>query len=286
MEKYDLSAWYDMTLKSEVFFEGIGLHTGEMCSVKVYPLEKGAGVRLRRVDVDNGDFGVLRPDLVVPGPLCTLLCNEYNVTVQTVEHLLAAIAGLGIVDVEIAVMGPEVPILDGSARPFVEAFLVAGMSEVEEREKGFERPHAVRQEDVTYEPAGYGVLHMRVAVAFDHPLIGEQVWAGEITPRIFIDEISGARTFILEKDLGPAQAAGMVKGASLERGILFGENGEVVNQEGLRFADEVVRHKVLDALGDLALAGGRVPWGRYDLVKPGHAANNALLREIVNKEVV
>jgi UDP-3-O-[3-hydroxymyristoyl] N-acetylglucosamine deacetylase len=265
------------TVAKAVKAHGVGVHSGVAAGVVIRP--GGNGIVLHRVDGRKARFE-LRADLVKPTPLCTFLVNEDGATLSTVEHMLAAFHGLGITDGEVEVDGPEVPILDGSALPWVRLLADCRVT--------LEGPAAVLRvtqdrsvvvDDRRLAAAPAEALEMDCRVDFAHPLIGPQAWRGVVSEEVFIREIAPARSFILERELKAARGAGFAKGATLEGGVLFLDDGKVANPEGLRFADEPVRHKVLDAIGDLFMAGRPVV-GAFTLERPGHAANNALLREI------
>lgn len=270
-----------MTVGGAVKTAGIGVHSGEMARVVLRPAEAGQGIVFVRTDAGNARFALV-PEMVQAMPMCTLLKNGDGVTLSTVEHLMAAFAGLGVTDVTVEVEGPEVPILDGSALPWVGLIDAAGRVRLE----GAVAPLVVRDEIVQEENgrrlavAPADVWALDVSIGFAHPAIGAQRFGGVVTEDWFRREIAPARTFIIEKDLKVAQAHGMAKGAALEGGVLFLDDGTVANPEGLRFPDEPVRHKVLDAMGDLYVAG-RPLRGRFDLTAPGHAANNRLLRGLL-----
>lgn len=271
-----------VTLAKEVRLGGIGLHSGEQAEVVLRPGKAGAGV----VFVAGGEEIPARPGLVRAMPLCTLL-DWRDFKLSTVEHLLAALHGLGVDAVRIEVDGPEVPVLDGSALPWVEAIDAAGRVELEaprawlQVEKALEIKDGLKVLRALPETAPEeGRLDVRVAVDYPHPLIGSQTWHGVVDEEVFRKQIAPARTFVLEREINAAREAGLIKGGSLENAVVFGDDGTVKNPEGLRFADEPVRHKVLDALGDFYMAG-RMVWGRLDLTLPGHAMNNRLLRAMV-----
>ena len=268
------------TLKATVARMGVGLHSGEVAEVVLRPATAGTGV----VIVRGGARTAVRAARVRGTPLSTQVDLEGGQTLATVEHLMAALHALGVDNVEIEVGGPEVPILDGSALPWVEAIDEAGRTEL-----GAERGWLRVEEPVEYRdglkvlralPHKAEGLWVRAAVEFDHPLIGSQTWEGKVDEDTFRHLIAPARTFVMEADIEQAKAAGLIKGGNLENAVVFGKNGKVLNPDGLRFDDEPVRHKVLDAVGDLYM-DGRPLWARLDLTWPGHAVNNMLLRKLV-----
>jgi UDP-3-O-[3-hydroxymyristoyl] N-acetylglucosamine deacetylase len=273
-----------VTLAKEVSIRGIGLHSGVGAEVVLRPATGAeAGVVLRRGDVSMGEFR-LHPDMVKRSPLCTLLENEHGVNVSTVEHLLSALHGLRVDSVVIEINGPEVPILDGSALPWVELIDSVGRVELAYDRNWLEvaSPQVEDSEGrvLLANPEPRKGLRVECVVDFPHPAIGRQEWKGLVDEATYRRNIAPARTFVLERDIAAAQAAGLAKGGSLENAVVFGDDGSVKNPGGLRFADEPVRHKVLDVVGDLYMAGRPVS-GVFHMNLPGHIANNLLLRKIV-----
>jgi UDP-3-O-[3-hydroxymyristoyl] N-acetylglucosamine deacetylase len=305
-----------ITLKKDIEVQGVGLHSGVPCEVVLRP-SVGGRVLLRR-GVEETDELVLSPENVGifsrPSPLCTRLENEFGVRIATVEHLLSALHGLGVTSCIVDISAEEVPILDGSAWPWVEAIDRAERMLIDETNMpvlNIEKPVIFESEGrvltaepgakprgVSGAPSGAGcrflpdlpggiLAHERVgdlqvgcAVDFPHPAIGRQTWQGVVDEATYRREIAPARTFVLECDVAAAQAAGLAKGGGLHNAVVFGDNGQVLNPEGLRFPDEPVRHKVLDFIGDIYLAG-RVVSGAFHLTAPGHTANAGLLRRVV-----
>lgn len=272
-----------VTLARDVSIKGVGLHSGVGAEVVLRPSVNGGGVVLRRGDVTGGEFR-LEPGLVQVSPLCTLLKNSTDVTLSTVEHLLSALHGLRVDSVIVEINGPEVPILDGSALPWVELIDEAGRVETQAERHWLrvEKPTVLDAEGRVLLANPDARLGMRAecVIEFPHPMIGRQVWKGVLDEETYRREIAPARTFVQEKDIAAAQAAGLAKGGSLQNAVVFGADGSVKNPEGLRFSDEPVRHKVLDLLGDLYMAG-RVVSGAFAVTAPGHVANNQLLRKLV-----
>lgn len=272
-----------VTLAKEVHLAGVGLHSGVGAEVVLKPGLPEGGVVLRRGDVSDGGF-TLSPGLVRASPLCTLLENDKGVMLSTVEHLFSALHALRVDSVVIEVNGPEVPILDGSALPWVELIDDAGRVETKMARHVLKVAKPVVEDAegrvLLAEPDPRPGLRVECTVDFPHTLIGVQVWRGVVDEETFRREIAPARTFVMEKDIAAAQAAGLAKGGSLENALVFGENGDVLNEGGLRFVDEPVRHKVLDFVGDVYLQG-QVVQGRFALTAPGHVANNRLLRKVV-----
>jgi UDP-3-O-[3-hydroxymyristoyl] N-acetylglucosamine deacetylase len=276
-----------VTLAKDVSIKGVGLHSGVGAEVVLRPSLAGGGVVLRRGDVTGGEFR-LEPGMVQKSPLCTLLDNGHGVMLSTVEHLLSALHGLRVDSVIVEINGPEVPILDGSALPWVELIDEAGRLELEIERQWLkvERPVVEDSEGrvLLANPDARLGLRVECVIDFPHPAIGRQTWQGVVDEAVYRREIAPARTFVQEKDIEAAQRAGLAKGGSLENAVVFGEDGTVKNPGGLRFADEPVRHKVLDLIGDIYMAG-RCVSGAFAVTAPGHVANNNLLRKIVLGDV-
>ncbi|MBI1308876.1 MAG: UDP-3-O-[3-hydroxymyristoyl] N-acetylglucosamine deacetylase [Proteobacteria bacterium] len=267
------------SLRQEASTRGVGVHSGVESRVILRPAVAGSGVCFKV----GGKVLPVAPGLVKPSPLCTLLDDGAGASLSTVEHLMSALHALGLDNVLVEVDGPELPILDGSALPWVELIDQAGRVELEAERVWLrvEKGEVVEEHGrvLAAEPDARAGLRLEVHVDFPHPQIGKQAWRGVMDEATYRREIAPARTFVLEKDIAAARAAGFAKGGSLDNAVVFGENGAVLNPGGLRFADEPVRHKVLDAVGDLYMAG-RPVWGKFALTMPGHTANNRLLRKI------
>jgi UDP-3-O-[3-hydroxymyristoyl] N-acetylglucosamine deacetylase len=267
------------TLTTPVEQAGIGLHSGQETLVRLLP-RATAGIEI----TINGQPLPLHPAHVRPTPLCTTLAAG-NVTLSTPEHLFAALHGLGVFAVKIEVTGaPEIPILDGSAQPWVALIDAAGRTPLATMPLPLKvrRPLTYRQAErvLSATPPPDGELTIACTIDFPHPLIGRQSWAGVMNEDIFRSQIAPARSFALQAEVEAAQAAGLLRGATLASGVLFMADGTVANPEGLRFPDEPVRHKVLDFLGDSFLTG-RSLIGQFTLVATGHSANNQLLQQLL-----
>lgn len=250
------------------------------------PAEADTGIRFRRVDLTNGT----RSTVVSAGrrnvnstQLCTELRNEDGVSVMTVEHLLAALAGAGVDNVDVHVSGPEIPILDGSAREFLAAIDDAGIQKLD-FERGYIRvlrPVSLQigQSSASFEPDDRSMIETRID--FPHEAIGRQEIAFELSPSAFRSQISDARTFGFLSQAEQLRALGYGLGASLDNTIVLDDRG-VMNAEGLRFEDEFVRHKALDACGDLLIAGAPII-GKYSSVRGGHQLNHAALNCLMSQ---
>ncbi|PZP40219.1 MAG: UDP-3-O-[3-hydroxymyristoyl] N-acetylglucosamine deacetylase [Pseudomonas fluorescens] len=273
-----------VTLAKEVHITGVGLHSGVGAEVILRPNLVGTGVVLKRGNMTGGDFP-MGADLVKASPLCTLLENGNGITLSTVEHLMSALHGLHVDSVIIEVNGPEVPILDGSALPWVNLIDEAGRVELDAPRTWLKVAKPVVEDSegrvLLANPDPRTGLRVECNIDFPHPAIGRQVWRGVVDEEVYRREIAPARTFVMQRDIAAAQAAGLAKGGSLENAVVFGDEGGVLNPGGLRFPDEPVRHKVLDLIGDVFMQG-RCVSGAFAVTAPGHTANNYLLRKIVS----
>jgi UDP-3-O-[3-hydroxymyristoyl] N-acetylglucosamine deacetylase len=279
---WPLAASARRTLAGPVTVSGIGLHSGASVTLTLMPAGGDSGLWFRRADVTDRDPMIpARWDHVVDTRLCTVLGNAAGVTVSTVEHLMAALAGLGIDNAEMVVDGPELPVMDGSSAAFVaEIEAVGTVAQAAPR-------HAIRLIDtvtvqdgdstVSLCPAPRG-LTIDAAIDFDSPVIGRQRRVVQISADSFRDELADARTFGFRHEVEGLRAMGLARGGSLDNAVVI--DGEaVMNPDGLRHPDEFVRHKALDALGDLYLAGHPII-GMYQGHRPSHRINNLLLRAL------
>lgn len=245
------------------------------------PASADYGIWFKRVDVAPRDAMIAaRWDQVVPSRLCTLLRNASGAEVSTVEHIMAALAGCAIHNAVIEIDGPEVPILDGSAEPFVQAFLAKGLIEQTSPVRAIRILKAVEVVDglavARLEPAE--MLEIDFRIQFEDRAIGNQEKHLNLSNGTFVRELCDSRTFCRQSDVDAMRANGLALGGTLENAVVF-EGDRVLSPGGLRHADEPVRHKMLDAMGDLYLAGGPI-LGRYTGIRAGHALTNALLRAV------
>ncbi|MCW5750664.1 MAG: UDP-3-O-[3-hydroxymyristoyl] N-acetylglucosamine deacetylase [Alphaproteobacteria bacterium] len=269
------------SLAQSIFCRGIGLHDGAPSRLILHPAPADHGIVFRRID-DHARGAEIRAEAasIAGTELGTTLANADGVRVATVEHLLAALAGLGIDNLLVEIEGTEIPAMDGSAEPFVFLLESAGIAELGKPRKRIVLPGPieVRHGDrfARLEPAKAFALD--VTIDFDHALIGRQNFSGRLEPAMFRRELAPARSFGFAADIDRMRASGLARGGSLANAVvLAGE--KVMNPEGLRFADEFVRHKALDAVGDLHLAGGLL-MARYRAERPGHALHAALLARL------
>ena len=273
------------TIGAEVACAGIGLHTGAPAGLRLLPAPEDAGIEIVRVVGGSRIAIPARPGSVVSTGRATTLGRD-GVRAATVEHLLAALYGLGVDNLRAELDGPELPALDGSAAPFVELLLRAGLNEqaAPRRVLALAREVEVREGErwARAEPARSFAL--AYAIDYAHPAVGRQELAIEgDDPDRFAAEIAGARTFGFASELAELERAGLARGGSLANAVLFDERG-VVNPEGLRWPDELVRHKVLDLFGDLALLGCRLR-ARIRVERGGHRLHQALVSALAQEAV-
>ena len=269
------------TLKSAVTLRGVGLHSGSPVRLRISPASAEMGIWFKRTDSVDGDALIpARWDMVERTPLCTKLVNEHGVSVSTVEHLMAALAGCGIHNAMVEVSGPEVPILDGSSAPFVAALLRAGVQRLDAPVRGIEvlRAVEVRDGDAWARLEPYKGLSISFDISFPDAAIGEQSRELNMANGAFVHTLCDSRTFCRQADVDRMHAAGLGLGGSLSNAVVV-DGARVLNPDGLRHADEMVRHKMLDALGDLYMADA-ILLGRYVGHKAGHALTNTLLRAL------
>jgi UDP-3-O-[3-hydroxymyristoyl] N-acetylglucosamine deacetylase len=267
------------SLKNAAVFTGLGLHSGAPVTMTVRPAAADHGIWFQRVDVTGTDARVpARWDAVVPSKLCTLVANAAGTSVSTIEHVMAALAGCAIQNAVIEIDGPEVPILDGSAAPFVDGFLSAGIVALDAPVRAIRvlRAVEVRDGDAVARLEPSDMLEIDFRIDFAEAAIGQQSKKLNMANGAFVRELSDSRTFCRNSDVIAMRARGLALGGTLENAVVF-EGDQVLSPGGLRHSDEPVRHKMLDALGDLALAGAPI-LGRYTGVRAGHAMTNRLLR--------
>lgn len=273
---------YQTTLKSRATLSGIGVHSGKPVSINLLPADPDTGIVFQQAD--EGSARDLRALISEVGgtDLCTVLGDPSGHHVATVEHLMAALSGMGVDNLIIEIDGGEVPILDGSSANFVEAIDRAGMEtqDVKRRYIRILKPVRIESGASWAEFRPYGGTRFEVEIDFESPAIGRQSYAADITPDVFRRDISRARTFGFMKDVERLWAAGYALGSSLENSVVIGDDSRVVNMEGLRYSNEFVRHKLLDAMGDLALAGARFI-GCFRSYRGGHRLNASSLRRLL-----
>ena len=270
------------TLKNVIRATGVGLHSGEKVFLTLRPAPVDTGIVFRRVDLDPVVEMPASAALVTETTLCTGLSRD-GAKVQTVEHLMSALAGLGIDNAWVELSAPEVPIMDGSAGPFVFLLQSAGIVEqaAPKRFIRIKHPVEVRDGDKMARFLPHDGFRLGFTVQFDHPMIPAAQSRAEVefSTEAYIREVSRARTFGFMRDLEYMRERNLGLGGSMDNAIVLDEF-RVLNDDGLRYADEFVRHKILDAIGDLYLAGHPII-GAYEGYKSGHALNNQLVRALL-----
>ncbi len=273
------------TLKNIIRATGVGLHSGEKVYLTLKPAPVNAGIVFVRTDLEPAVEIHANAEAVGSTNLATALCSN-GVTISTVEHLLSAMAGLGVDNAYVEVSASELPLMDGSASPFVFLLQSAGLEEQDAYKKfiRIKKPVVVRDGDKFASLEPHSGFKLSFSIDFDHPAIGEDVQSTvmDFSTTAFVKEISRARTFGFMKDLEYFKSNNLARGANMENAVVLDEY-RVLNDEGLRYHDELVRHKVLDAIGDLYLLGHSLI-GEYKANKSGHALNNNLLRELLAQE--
>lgn len=269
------------TIKSPVTFEGIGLHTGRPARMTLRPASAEFGIWFRRTDVRSRDGLIAaRWDSVVSSLLCTKIANTSGTSVTTIEHVMAAISGCGIHNLLIELDGPEVPILDGSAAAFVRGILSRGIRQQAAPVRAIQLEETVEVRNGTafarLDPAD--TLEIAFRIDFADGAIGRQEKHLVMSNGAFVHELADSRTFCRSADVDDMRARGLALGGTYENAVVV-DGDAVLSPGGLRHADEAVRHKMLDALGDLALAGMPI-LGRYTAERAGHAMTNALLKTL------
>jgi UDP-3-O-[3-hydroxymyristoyl] N-acetylglucosamine deacetylase len=273
---------FQQTLKNKMTFSGVGLHSGRETTVTLRPAEAGTGIVFHRVDLSPPVSIEARAANVVNTRLSTTI-GRSGAVVATIEHLMAALYGCGIDNVHIDIDGPEVPILDGSAVQIVKGIMETGIETLAKPRKYLvvKRPVTVGDGDkkVTIIPSRY--FRISFDMRFSHAAVNNQFRSVKFAEEVFSQEVAAARTFGFVAEVEMLKANGLAQGASLENAIGIDENG-IVNPEGLRFADEFVRHKILDAIGDLSLVGYHII-GHVKALKSGHDLNHKLVSELLAK---
>ncbi len=273
------------TLKNIIRATGVGLHTGEKVYLTLKPAPVDTGIIFYRVDLEPAVEVPARPENVSDTRLSTTL-EKNGVKISTVEHLMSAFAGLGIDNAYVELSAPEVPIMDGSAGPFVFLLQSAGILE-QEKLKQFiriKKPLLVEEDDKWVKLEPFNGFKVSFSIDFDHPILQSSTQHAEVdfSTTSFVKEVSRARTFGFMDDLEALRNAGLAQGGSFDNAIVM-DSFHILNDDGLRYDDEFVKHKVLDAIGDLYLLGHPLI-GAFSAHKSGHALNNRILRDLVENE--
>jgi UDP-3-O-[3-hydroxymyristoyl] N-acetylglucosamine deacetylase len=277
-----VSAFHQHTVAGPAIFAGLGLHTGEHVRVAIRPAPADAGIVFVRTDVKDRDNRVrVAPRTVVKTQLGTVIGNDAGVTVSTIEHLMAAMAALSIDNAIVELDGPEAPILDGSAQPFVEILDRVGRRRQEAARRYIEMLDTVEVIDGDKRASLSPSEEFEVAfeIAFDAAPIGRQRVDLVVDEQSFREELAACRTFGFVRDVEALRAIGLARGGSMDNAVVL-DGDRILNPEGLRRPDEFVRHKALDAVGDLYVLGMPII-GRFEGLYAGHGLNNLVVRELL-----
>ena len=275
------------TLKQTTKVTGIGLHSGKKVTLTLRPAPANTGIIYARTDLDPVVYFPASADSIRDTTLCTCMINDDGVRISTVEHLNAAMSALGLDNVIVEVDAPEIPIMDGSSSPFIYLLLDAGIEEQDVAKKFIRIKETVRVEEgdkwAEFKPYSQG-LKLDFTIDFTHPMITKNVrnYKMEFSAQNFIQQLSRARTFTFMKDVEYLQSIGLALGGSLDNAIVL-DDYRILNEEGLRFKNELVRHKMLDAIGDLFMCGYNI-LGDFTAYKSGHGLNNKLLRAVLENQ--
>lgn len=275
---------HEHTLAGPAICAGVGVHTGDRVRLSIRPAPAGQGIVFVRTDIKDRDNRVpAKGDAVVATRLGTVIANAAGVTVSTIEHLMAAMAALGVDNATVELDGPEVPIMDGSALPFVQLLDRAGFRRQEKPQRYIEilETVTVTDGDKSASLMPCDRFEMFFEIEFPTSTIGKMSVDLEITEESFREELSAARTFGFVEEVEALRAAGLARGGSLENAVVI-DGDRILNPEGLRFADEFVRHKALDAVGDLYVLGAPL-LGRFEGRKAGHTLNNMVVRALLER---
>ncbi len=276
---------FQTTIAHAVTLRGTGVHSGSEVAITFHPADADSGIVFQRM-VDETVISEYKAVSSQVGntDLCTVLGFSASTSIATIEHVMAAIYALGLDNLLIEVHGAEMPIMDGSSAPFIEAIEQTGIKAlaVKRRYIRIIKPVRIESGASWSEFVPYDGMRFEVEIDFDCPLIGRQSWKGDMTPSVFKTELSRARTFGFMRDVERLWASGHALGSSLENSVVISDDNTVINVEGLRYAkDEFVRHKTLDAVGDLALAGA--PFiGCYRSYRGGHKMNSHALKALLS----
>lgn len=276
---------YQTTLNTTVICAGIGVHSGARAKMVIKPADANTGIRFRRTDLATQSDILARGDHVTEVQLGTTLTNEDGASVATVEHFLAACAGMGVDNLLIEIDGPEVPIMDGSSSVFCELFHNAGIQTQAALRCRIRILDTIEVQDgvkwARLSPTQDNLLTLKAKIEFETKAIGTQQMAMRLMPGLFARDIAYARTFGFARDVETLKSMGLARGGSLDNAVVI-DGDSIINPEGLRSDDEFIRHKLLDAVGDLMLAGAPIA-GLYEARQPGHAMNNRLVRALLER---
>ena len=269
------------TLKSSIGCSGIGLHSGRKVSMTLSPAEAGTGIVFRRTDI-GGDAGIIQASWknIVDTRMASTIGNDDGARISTIEHLMAALAGCGVDNAIVEIDGPEVPVMDGSAAPFVFLVECAGLhhQDAPRRAIRIDRTVAVGDSKKSLTLTPDETFSVSFEIDFDSSAVARQRLSLKLVNGTFKTDIARARTFGFAHEVDALREAGLARGGSLDNSVVISDGG-VLNGDGLRYDDEFVRHKILDCVGDLYLAGAPII-GSVDAVRSGHALNHRLLVEL------
>ncbi len=268
------------TLSKEILIHGIGLHSGIDVSMKLIPAEADFGIKFYRTDLNSNNMIKALWSNVTNTKLSTTISNKFGVSVSTIEHLMSALSGLHIDNLKIEIDGPEVPIMDGSSKDFVNLIESTSTIDLKKRRKiiKIKKNIKVNKDYSSVELKPNNQFSIDFEIDFPSELISKQSCHLQLVNGNYKSDIAAARTFGFEKDVDMLRSNGLALGGSLENAVVVGEN-KILNKEGLRFKDEFVRHKILDSIGDLYLAGSPIQ-GYFLGNKSGHYLNNQLLKSL------
>ena len=276
---------YQTTLREKLEFSGIGVHSGQPVTMTLLPAEANTGIVFNVTCPKNGQNEDIPAKFTSIGAtdLCTVLGNMDGVYIATIEHLMAALRGLNVDNLIVEVEGNEIPVMDGSARPYVEAIQHTGLKQLSVPRCFIrvKKPVRVDMGASWGEILPHDGTRFEIEIDFDSEVIGRQKFAADLSADVFANEICGARTFGFMKDVERLWAAGYALGSSLENSVVIGDDNRIINPEGLRHKDEFVRHKTLDAIGDLALSGAPI-LGCYRSYRGGHKLNSLVLKTLLS----
>jgi UDP-3-O-[3-hydroxymyristoyl] N-acetylglucosamine deacetylase/3-hydroxyacyl-[acyl-carrier-protein] dehydratase len=271
------------TLRRPISFDGVGLHTGERGRVTFRPAPADHGIRFVRMDLPTHPCIVVRPENARFDPRAgrRTILEQGGVQIHTMEHLLAAVTGLGIDNLVVETTTLEIPEpADGSAAPIAALLMESGLEDQDRRRRHIKVTRPVHWSDgsVSLDAVPFGGLRVSFTIEYDHPFIGRQSLTLDVTPESFLKDIAPARTYVLERDLEQLRSCGWIKGGSLDTAVVVGDHG-IRNAGALRFPDEFVRHKILDLIGDLSLLGGPL-LGHVTAVRSGHHGHVEFVRHL------
>jgi len=274
--------YFQRTIKKSISFSGVGLHSGQTIQVDLHPASANTGVKFRRTDLPNSPTIDALPSSVIDTTLSTRIANDDGVSVATIEHFMAALFGFGVDNISVNISGAEMPILDGSAAPFLVLLDEAGIEELgESKQIAFiKKPIEIVDSKnpnrfIRIEPS----KKSKISYVIDFKTLGKQSLSLDFTPLSFCQQYSYARTFCLEEDVKKMYSMGLIKGGSLKNAVVVGNSGNILNSSGLRDDLECVKHKMLDCIGDLTLVGMPI-MGHIIAHQAGHDLHTKLAKEI------